>query len=129
MPRSELSDGDLLDALRVAQAKIPQRDDPKQRHDAWQEVTGLVRELERRYPPSPEPRETPGAANEDRVASRASLLPEEAAAGTDNAQRQADAILADSDARSANLESAPGSFVEHRTSDDATAPPEMGGAP
>lgn len=38
-------------------------------------------------------------ADEDRVARRAELLPEEQAAGTDDPQAQAEAILAESDER------------------------------
>jgi hypothetical protein len=61
--------------------------------------------------------------NHDRVASRAAnLLPEEDAAGSDDPQRQAEAILAESDERSEDRDAAPHSFVEHRTSDEATPP-------
>ena len=126
MDPAELTDGDLLNALHTAQQKLPQRDDPKQRHDAWQEIIVFMRELERRYPPKPDPLETRGETDE-RVARRASnLLPEEVAAGAADTQSQAEAILADSDERSGDLEAAPGSFVEHRTSDEATEPPEVG---
>lgn len=38
-------------------------------------------------------------ADEDRIAHRAELLPEERAAGTDDPQAQAEAILAESDER------------------------------
>jgi hypothetical protein len=127
MEPRELSDGDLLNALYAAQQTLPEQEDPTQRHDAWQEIIVLMRELERRYPPAPEPLERPGGTN-DRVARRAAnLQAEEAAAGSDNPQRQAEAILADSDERSADRAAAPGSFVEHRTSDEATEPPEMSG--
>lgn len=125
MEPAELSDGDLLNALHAAQQKLPQCDDPKQRHDTWQEVVVFMRELERRYPPTPGPLET-RVATDERVARRAStLLPEEVAAGAAGTQSQAEAILADSDERSSDLEAAPGSFVEHRTSDEATEPPEV----
>lgn len=55
MELGELSDGDLLDALHEAQQDVPRHEDPKHRHDAWQHVILLMRELERRYPPAPEP--------------------------------------------------------------------------
>jgi hypothetical protein len=65
--------------------------------------------------------ETPDA-EDDRVASRADhLLPEETAASSEDANGQAEAILAESDDRSEDR-AAPGSFVEHRTSDEATEP-------
>lgn len=58
-----------------------------------------------------------------RVAHRAAeLLPEEEAAGSGDPLAQARAILEDSDARSEDRDAAPGSFVEHRTSDEATPP-------
>jgi hypothetical protein len=58
-----------------------------------------------------------------RVSARAAeLLPEELAAGSDDPEAQAEAILEDSDAREADRTAAPGSFVEHRTSDEATEP-------
>lgn len=65
--------------------------------------------------------ETPDETS-DRVASRAALLPEEAVAGSEDAKGQSAAILADSDERTENRDGAPGSFVEHRTSDEATEP-------
>jgi hypothetical protein len=59
----------------------------------------------------------------DRIASRAAnLLPEEDAAGSDDPRAQAEAILAESDERSVDRSAAPGSFVEQRTSDEATPP-------
>ncbi|CAA9255567.1 MAG: hypothetical protein AVDCRST_MAG50-2602 [uncultured Acidimicrobiales bacterium] len=48
----------------------------------------------------------------------------EQVAGSDDPQRQAELILEDSDVRSEDREAAPSSFVEHRTSDEATAPLE-----
>ena len=57
-----------------------------------------------------------------RVSSRAELLPEEKVAGTDDAVEQAKAILEDSDLRTADRTAAPGTFVEHRTSEEATLP-------
>lgn len=61
---------------------------------------------------------------EERVAGRSELLPEEKRAGSDDPVEQADAILADSDARQADRTAAPGSIVEHRTSDEVTDPLE-----
>ena len=52
----------------------------------------------------------------------AQLLPEEDVAGSDDPHRQAEAILEESDARSEDRDAAPDSFVEHRTSDEATPP-------
>jgi hypothetical protein len=53
----------------------------------------------------------------DRVGHRAAdLLPEERVTGSDDPEAQAEAILADSDEREADLEAAPDSFLEHRTS-------------
>jgi hypothetical protein len=57
-----------------------------------------------------------------RVSTRSELLPEEKEAGTDDPVAQAAAILEDSDARSSDRSAAPGKFVEHRTSDEATPP-------
>jgi hypothetical protein len=66
-----------------------------------------------------------GAADHERAASRAdALLPEEEAAGSDDPQVQADAILEESDARSEDRSASPGTVVEHRTSDEATEPAE-----
>lgn len=58
--------------------------------------------------------------NDERVASRAELLPEEESVGSDDAQAQARAILAESDARTESRDAAPGSRVEHRTSEEVT---------
>lgn len=52
----------------------------------------------------------------------AELLPEEVAGGSDDPSQQARAILEDSDARAEDRDAAPDSFVEHRTSDEATPP-------
>ncbi|WP_249412191.1 hypothetical protein [Micromonospora endophytica] len=46
-------------------------------------------------------------SDQERVESRAHLLPEEAAAGSDDPQAQADAILAESDLREADRNAAP----------------------
>ena len=62
-------------------------------------------------------------ATDPRVARRAAeLLPEEDAVGSANPVKQAEVILDDSDARSEDRNAAPDSFVEHRTSDEATPP-------
>ncbi len=59
----------------------------------------------------------------DRVEQRAAeLLPEERSAGSADPQAQAEAILQESDEREADLEAAPDSFLEHRTSDQAAPP-------
>lgn len=60
---------------------------------------------------------------DDRIDRRAAhLLPEEDEVGSDAPRAQAEAILEESDERSADREAAPGSMVEHRTSDEATPP-------
>ena len=51
-----------------------------------------------------------------------SAPPGEKSAFDEDANAQKQAILADSAERSEDLEAAPGSFVEHRTSDEATEP-------
>jgi hypothetical protein len=59
--------------------------------------------------------------DQDRYESRAShLLPEEASTGTDDPQAQAEAILKESDVREADPQAAPDSFLERRTSEQAT---------
>lgn len=64
----------------------------------------------------------------ERVESRAEhLLPEERAAGSDDPQAQADAILAESDLRTADQNAAPDTVLERRTSDEtvtAVEPPD-----
>lgn len=60
----------------------------------------------------------------ERVSSRAELLPEEQAAGSDDPAGQAEAILAESEERMASRDAAPSTHLEHRTSEDATPPPE-----
>lgn len=52
----------------------------------------------------------------------ADLLPEEIAVGSADPEAQAEAILAESDEREADLEAAPDSFLEHRTSDQTMTP-------
>jgi hypothetical protein len=66
---------------------------------------------------------TPETPDPERVAHRADeLLPEELEAGSDNPQAQAEAILEESDERSADGTAGPGAPVEHRTSSQATPP-------
>jgi hypothetical protein len=60
---------------------------------------------------------------DEHVSSRAELLPEEKAAGSDDPRAQAEAILADSEERTGSRDAAPGTHVEHRTSDEVTPPP------
>ena len=68
--------------------------------------------------------DTEADAQDRRVARRAAeLLPEEDAVGSADPTQQAEVILEESDARSEDRNAAPDSFVEHRTSDEATAPP------
>jgi hypothetical protein len=60
---------------------------------------------------------------DDRAEHRAAdLLPEEVAAGSADPQAQAEAILADSDEREADLEAAPDTVLEHRSSGDTVDP-------
>jgi hypothetical protein len=60
---------------------------------------------------------------DDRTEQRAAdLLPEERAAGSADPEAQAEAILEESDEREADLEAAPDSFVEHRTSEQTVTP-------
>lgn len=63
-------------------------------------------------------------SDQDRIESRAHLLPEEAAAGSDDAQAQADAILAESDLREEDQNAAPDTVLEHRTSAETVTPVE-----
>lgn len=60
---------------------------------------------------------------DDAVARRADLLPEEKAAGSDDPEAQAEAILAESEERIVTRGDPSGSAVERRTSEDATPPP------
>ena len=57
--------------------------------------------------------------DEDRVRSRAELLPEERSAGSDDPHAQAEAVLADSDERTEVPDAAPDTVLERRTSGDA----------
>ncbi|KAB1940416.1 hypothetical protein F8271_16255 [Micromonospora sp. ALFpr18c] len=60
-------------------------------------------------------------SDQARVESRAHLLPEEAAAGSDDPRAQAEAILAESDIREADQNAAPDTVLERRTSDQTVA--------
>ncbi|GAA0722104.1 hypothetical protein Drose_08300 [Dactylosporangium roseum] len=60
--------------------------------------------------------------DDDRVQDRAALLlPEELAAGSDDPQAQAEALLRDSDDREKYRETTPDLRIEHRTSDEAAS--------
>jgi hypothetical protein len=64
-------------------------------------------------------------SDQQRVRSRAEhLLPEEEAAGSDDRQEQAAAILDESDRRTADPVAAPDSFVERRTSAQTVTAPQ-----
>ena len=63
-----------------------------------------------------------GRADDDRVRSRAELLPEERAAGSDDPQAQAEAVLADSDERTEVPGAAPDTSLERRTSAESADP-------
>jgi hypothetical protein len=64
-------------------------------------------------------------SDDDRVAERASeLLPEEQAAGSDDPEAQAEAILAESDERTTDRDAAPDTVLEHRTSDEVAVDPD-----
>ncbi|WP_329013816.1 hypothetical protein OG271_05195 [Micromonospora rifamycinica] len=63
-------------------------------------------------------------SDQERVESRAHLLPEEAAVGSDDPQAQAEAILAESDRRLADQRAAPDTVLEHRTSAETVPPIE-----
>lgn len=76
-------------------------------------ATGYVRSMDDDQP-----------MDDERVSSRAELLPEEKAVGSEDPEGQARAIIADSDARTASREASPGTHLEHRTSDEATPPPD-----
>jgi hypothetical protein len=55
---------------------------------------------------------------EDRSRTRATLLPEEQAAGSDDPEAQAREVLRDSDVRTEIPQSAPDTFIERRDSSD-----------
>jgi hypothetical protein len=60
--------------------------------------------------------------DDERVSSRAELLPEEEAAGSDDPDAQAAAILGESEQRVLDRDASPGTHHEERTSDEATPP-------
>ena len=60
---------------------------------------------------------------DDRTERRAAdLLPEERVVGSADPEAQAEAILAESDEREADLEAAPDTVLEHRTSAQTATP-------
>jgi hypothetical protein len=61
------------------------------------------------------------AAQEERVSSRADLNPEEREAGSDDPRAQAEAILADSDARERDRDRFPMTAGERRTSEETVS--------
>ena len=67
------------------------------------------------------PDETP---DDERVARRAELLPEEKVAGSEDPEAQAEAILEESVARTVSRDASPGTHPEKRSSEDATPPVE-----
>jgi hypothetical protein len=66
-----------------------------------------------------------GNAEDEQVETRSELTAEEKVAGSDDPHAQAEAILEDSEARIASREAAPGTHLEHRTSEEATPPPDL----
>jgi hypothetical protein len=69
----------------------------------------------------------PAASADRRIERRAAdLLPEERAAGSADPEAQAQAILEESDEREVDLEAAPDSFLERRTSEQTTDPGDAG---
>ncbi|NBE80388.1 hypothetical protein [Micromonospora rubida] len=63
-------------------------------------------------------------SDQDRIESRAHLLPEEAAAGSDDPRAQAAAILTESDLREADQNAALDTVPEQRTSEETVDPIE-----
>ena len=64
------------------------------------------------------------ARDDDRISSRAQLLPEEQTAGSEDPQAQAAAILEESDERiETRGAAADGRVMEHRSSEDVADPP------
>lgn len=68
--------------------------------------------------------ERESGVDDDRVASRSELLPEEEAAGSDDPEGQARVILEESEERTVDRDAAPGTHLEHRTSDEVTPDPD-----
>jgi hypothetical protein len=65
------------------------------------------------------------APDHERVVARADDPPaEEAAVGSDDREAQAEAILEESEERTLDRDGSPDADVEHRTSDQATLPPD-----
>ena len=60
--------------------------------------------------------------DDERVATRSELLPEEKKAGSDDPEAQAEAILEESEERTLDRDAAPSTHLEHRTSEDTTDP-------
>jgi deazaflavin-dependent oxidoreductase (nitroreductase family) len=65
-----------------------------------------------------------GMPDDEHVAKRAELLPEEKVVGSDDPEAQAEAILEESEERTASRDASPGTHLEHRTSDEVTPPVE-----
>ncbi|MCX4470406.1 hypothetical protein C5N14_23600 [Micromonospora sp. MW-13] len=63
-------------------------------------------------------------SDQARIESRAHLLPEEAAAGSDDPRAQAAAILTESDLREQDQSAAPDTVPEQRTSEETVTPIE-----
>ena len=59
---------------------------------------------------------------DERVATRAGLLPEEREVGSEDPDAQAETILEDSEVRQADRDAAPDAVVEHRRSEDTVDP-------
>jgi hypothetical protein len=66
-----------------------------------------------------------GNADDEHVETRSELTAEEKAAGSDDPHAQAEAILEESEERIASRDAAPGTHLEHRTSEEATPPPDL----
>ena len=63
--------------------------------------------------------------DDERVASRSELLPEEKKAGSEDPEAQAEVILEDSEARTVDRDASPSTHLEHRKSEDATPPRDL----
>jgi hypothetical protein len=64
----------------------------------------------------------PPPPTDERVGSRSDLLAEERAAGSDDPETQARAVLADSEERTLHRGAAPDTVTEHRRSEDTVEP-------
>lgn len=69
------------------------------------------------------PAPDPVQPEDERVATRSGLLPEEQVVGSEDPEGQAEAILEDSEVRQADRDAAPDAVVEHRRSEDTVEPP------